>query len=135
MRTWLVAWLVAVSFVAPSRARAAACTGVARTLTEERKSDLASSLSRQLRVPVVEVLHSFKVGTRSILHVDAHKGDEVFLFFERDPSSARHVTLWSGAATKMEERSIERWALKNAPGIPGRLARCFAWYVTNGRDR
>jgi hypothetical protein len=40
-----------------------------------------------------------------------------------------------GAATKFEEASIRNWAEKNAPGIPKRLARCFAWYVTKDRNR
>jgi hypothetical protein len=84
---------------------------------------------------VVDVLHSFRFGNWSILHVDTHQSDEAFLFFEKDPFSERYVALWGGAAAKAEGRNIEKWALKNAPGIPGQLATCFSWYVTDGRDR
>lgn len=101
-------------------------------MTEKHKS---APLSEQLREPVVDVLHSFRVGTWSILHVATHQSDDAFFFFDKDPSSARYVALWGGAAAKAEEHSIEKWALKNAPGIPGQLARCFAWYVTSGRDQ
>jgi len=40
------------------------------------------------------------------------------------------VTLWSGVALKKEERDVGDWVLKNAPGIPRKLASCFAWHVT-----
>jgi hypothetical protein len=32
-----------------------------------------------------------------------------------------------------EEQSIRAWTLRNAHGIPPKLASCFAWYVTHGR--
>jgi hypothetical protein len=45
------------------------------------------------------------------------------------------VTEWSGAATVFETSEIEQWILENAPGIPKRLASCFAWHVTLNRDK
>lgn len=82
---------------------------------------------------MVDVLQSFKVDAWSIVYVDTHQADAAFLFYAKDPLTERYVTSWSGAAARQEERSIERWTRKNAPGIPLRLARCFAWYVTQGR--
>jgi hypothetical protein len=29
-----------------------------------------------------------------------------------------------------EEQEIRAWTLKNAPGIPRRLASCFTWHAT-----
>jgi hypothetical protein len=53
-----------------------------------------------------------------------------FLFFKDDPGKTRYVTLWSGMAAIFEKQAMKQWALDNAPGIPKKLAACFAWFVT-----
>jgi hypothetical protein len=40
--------------------------------------------------------------------------------------------VWGGAAEFDETDEIEQWAEQNAPGIPKKLAACFAWSVTKG---
>jgi hypothetical protein len=51
------------------------------------------------------------------------------------PLKRHSVTEWGRAASEGEEKEIKDWTLKNAPGIPERLARCFAWHVTPDRAR
>ena len=82
----------------------------------------------------VDVLQSFQLGRWSIVYVDTHESDSAFLFYSNDPRTSHYVTLWSGSAQNNEEQSIEDWAVKNAPGIPPKLAKCFAWHVTKDRN-
>ena len=108
------------------------CDGVDRRLTDTTKAALAQEIAKQLGAQKVDVLQSFRFEGWTILYVDSHEADEVFLFYSHDPLSSHFVTMWSGAAKRTEERSIRKWTLKNAPGIPPKLARFFAWYVTKG---
>ncbi len=117
-----------------SVASASPCDGVDHHLSDETKTALAPALAKQLNVSVVDVLQSYRLGRWSIIYVDTHEADEAFLFFADDPLASHYVTLWSGAALRTEEKRIKRWVLKNAPGIPKRLASCFAWHVTKNRD-
>lgn len=130
--------LLAAAFVLVASTACAApspCGGVIRNLTEARKAALAPALGKQLHVTKVEVLQSFQVGTWDIIYVDTHQSDEVFLFYAHDPLTSHYITLWSGAAMRNEEQSIKAWTIKNAPGIPVKLASCFAWHVTKNRDQ
>lgn len=53
------------------------------------------------------------------------------MFYSNAPVDGGHpVTLWSGAATIFETSEVEQWVKENAPGIPARVASCFAWHVT-----
>jgi hypothetical protein len=111
------------------------CDGVDRNLTANHKLAFAPAIARQLRVQRVDVLQSFRFGGWIILYVNSHDADEAFLFYPHDPLHTRYVTMWSGAAAWNEEESIRAWTVKNAPGIPPRLASCFAWHVTSDRDQ
>ena len=109
------------------------CDSVDRQLTDKRKVDLAPEIARQLDVEKVDVLKSFRLEGWTIIYVDSHEADEAFLFYSHDPLHSHYVTMWGGVAMKNEQRSIRAWTLKNAPGIPPKLAGCFARYVTIGR--
>jgi hypothetical protein len=112
------------------------CEGVDRSLIEANKSQLANSIAKQLKLNSVDILQSFRVDGWSIIYVNTHVSDEVYLFYSGDPIAAeRPVTEWSGAAMIFETSEIEQWILDNAPGIPKRLASCFAWHVTLNRDK
>ena len=111
------------------------CDGVNRSLTNERKAELAPKIAKHLGYKSVDVLQSFQSGNWSIINVDTHESDESYLFYAHDPLTSRYITLWSGAAPIHEEEAIKKWTLKNAPGIPSGLASCFAWYVTKDRDK
>ncbi len=111
------------------------CDKVSRALLSERKAVLAPEIAKQLNVKSVDVLQSFQLGSWQIIYVDTHESDEPFLFYSGDPLIRRYVTMWSGAACMDEEPEIRAWTLKNAPGIPRRLASCFAWHVTKSRDQ
>jgi hypothetical protein len=112
------------------------CDGVDRSLAESKKDGLAKAIAKQLQLTTVDVLQSFKADGWSIIYVDTHVSDEAYLFYSSDPiAAAQPVTEWSGAATVFETSEIEQWILENAPGIPKRLASCFAWHVTLNRDK
>jgi len=111
------------------------CDAVSRDLPSERKAVLAPEIAKQLNVTSVDVLQSFTLGSWQIIYVNTHESDEPFLFYSGDPLKTRYVTMWSGAAGMDEEQEIRAWTLKNAPGIPRRLASCFAWHVTKARDQ
>ena len=111
------------------------CDGVNRDLTPHRKAALAPEIAKQLNVKSVDVLQSFRFGTWQIIYVSTEESDPPFLFYSGDPLRTRYVTMWSGAARMDEEQEIRAWTLKNAPGIPRRLASCFAWHVTKAQDQ
>ncbi len=127
--------LIAVFVIATFGACAATpCDGVDHSLTTERRVALAPAIARQLHVPVVDLLQSFRLHGWSIIYVETYQSDEAFLFYPHNPLRNHYVTLWSGAARTDEGKQIKKWAEKNAPGIPLKLAKCFAWYVTNNRE-
>jgi hypothetical protein len=128
---------VVVCFIVITAAAFAAspCADVNRNLTSQRKAALAPEIAKQLHFKSVDVLQSFQFGSWQIFYVNMHESDETFVFYADDPLRSRYITLWSGAAAGDEEQAIKAWTLKNASGIPRRLATCFAWHATKARDR
>lgn len=111
------------------------CEGIDRDFSKKGKSRLANAIKKQLRLKAVDVLETFGSEGWSIVYVDTKISDEPYLLYSDDPIFARKpVTQWSGAAMIFETSAVERWVLDNAPGIPKRLAACFAWHVTLNRD-
>ncbi len=125
---WLIVTVSAALAASP-------CDGVDRSLTNDRKGAQVPAIAKQLKYKRVDVLQSFRDGNWQIIYVDTHESDNGFLFYSRDPLKNNYVTVWGGVAMKDEEAAIRRWTFKNAPGIPPRLAKCFAWHVTNDRDK
>lgn len=80
------------------------------------------------------MLQSSAYGSWRILNVETPTADDAFLFFSSNPATHRYVTLWPGAADAGETGSIRAWVIENAPGIPTKLAACFADHVTLHRD-
>ena len=115
-----------------SRAESA-CSGVDRTLPKERSKALAPILAKQLDAKHAEISKSFRFGGWSILYVSTGEADDAYVFYSGDPMQIKYVTLWGGVALENKEQEIRDWTLKNAPGIPRTLARCFAWHVTKER--
>jgi hypothetical protein len=110
------------------------CEGVDRSLSESRKKELAPAILKQEKLERVDVLQSFKSDGWTIVYVNTYISDEPYLFYSSDPIMAkRPITEWSGAAYVFETSEIKSWVLKNAPGIPDKLASCFAWHVTLNR--
>jgi hypothetical protein len=129
--------LIAVCVLAAATTAWAAspCTGVSRDLTSQRKASLAPEIAKQLNVKNVDVLQSFRLDGWEIVYVSTGVSDEPFLFYSDDPIRSRYIAMWSGAAAIYEERAIKSWTLKNAQGIPRKLAGCFAWHVTKDRNQ
>ena len=109
------------------------CDNVDRSLTDSSKAAWAPVIAMQLHSQKVDVLQAFRFGGWTIIYVDSHDADESFLFYSHDPLHNRYITSWGGAAAWNEEQGIRAWTIKNAHGIPPKLASCFAWYVTNDR--
>jgi hypothetical protein len=113
---------------------ASPCDSVKRDLSESQRAEWAAVIAKQLDVPKVTVLQSFRSNAWTIVYVTTPNSDPPFLFFDRAPGKAHFVTLWSGGAQANEEASIHAWVIENAPGIPPDLAACFAWHVAKARD-
>jgi hypothetical protein len=113
---------------------ASSCDGLDGKLSTEFTSHLAPVIANQIQAERVEILKTFRLDDWSILYVDSHEADEAFLFYASDPLAHKYIALWSGAAKRNEERDMREWALVNVPGIPVKLAGCFAWYVTQARN-
>jgi hypothetical protein len=111
-------------------AHANPCDGIDRKLTGNRKSQLAPIIAKQLSIESVEIFDLFKYRGWYIILVETHISDEPFLIFKGDPVYNTYTTMWSGAAANFEGPEIKKWVLNNAKGIPAKLARCFAWHVT-----
>lgn len=111
------------------------CEGVDRDFSKKGNGRLTNAIKKQLRLKTVDVLQTFGSEGWTIVYVDTKVSDEPYLFYSSDPILARKpITQWSGAAMIFETSEIEKWVLDNAPGIPKRLAACFAWHVTLNRD-
>ncbi len=127
--------ILCIAFSVPHRAWSASpCDGVDRSLTPERKAAFSIAIAKQLHLRKVDVWEAFQFGGWSIIYVDVPEADPPFLFYSHDPRTSSPVTMWSGAAAYFEEQEIKTWTLKNAPGIPPKLANCFAWHVTKDRN-
>jgi len=131
---------------AASAVAAPPCGGVDRSLDAAMRAQWAPAIEAHLkaqldprvgplvRVQAEDVLHVFRVKRWHIVHVINHATDEPFVFYAENPAHApAYRTVWAGAAAFGETREMEKWARANAPGIPKKLAGCFAWYVTRGR--
>jgi len=106
-----------------------------RSLDLKFASEVSPIIAKQLQKSRVNVLQSFKFEKWIILYVGPNGSDEAYLFYSGDPRTSQFLTLWSGGARTDEEQDIKDWVLKNAPGIPRRLAEYFAWHVTKNRDK
>jgi len=110
------------------------CSGVDRSLSAEVKEAWAPEIAKHESVEKVEVLSSFTFEGWRIIEIENHVSDEPYLFYPPGPTFSRSITAWGGAATVFETTEIEKWAVENAPGIPRKLASCFAWHVTLNRQ-
>lgn len=128
-------WIAPLLILSSASLAASPCTGVDRRLPEADRPALERAIAAELGLPRVELLQSFRDGRWRILCVNTFRTDETFLFYRRDPPRGRSLTRWGGAARMDEEPEIRRWVRENAPGIPRRLAACFARHVTHDRNR
>lgn len=107
------------------------CNGVDRRLTNRLRHQLELAIATEQHRPQVKVFDVFRINRWFIVFSDASDGDEPYLFYSEDPRKGSHpITAWGGAATIFETSEVAKWAEQNAPGIPSKLANCFAWHVT-----
>jgi hypothetical protein len=123
-----------VALLWSAAAAASPCAGVDRRLSEMARPALEGAVAAEMDLPRVQLLQSYRYAGWRILYVATFRTDETFLFYRRDPPRGRSLTRWGGAAQVDEEPEIRRWVRTNVPGIPVRLAACFAWHVTKDRD-
>jgi len=126
--------VLALALVSAS-AMANPCSVINLNLSENRKKILAPVLARKMTLESVEVLESYRYGGWQIIYVDTIVSDGAFLFFKGNPLKMQYKTFWAGEAFSYEEQIVKTWALKNAKGIPEKLASCFAWHVTQNRSQ
>jgi hypothetical protein len=107
------------------------CEGVNRQLTARQQAQLEAAIAKQQKVKKVSVFASFTSGGWFVVFSDASVGDSPYFFYSSNPTKgAKPLAAWSGAATIFETSEVAEWVKQNAPGIPERLANCFAWHVT-----
>ena len=107
------------------------CRGIDRSLTPQAQRRLESAIASEQHRARVAVSDIFRSGGWAIVYADASDGDQPYLFYSRSPELGAHpVTLWSGGAAIFETTDIARRVMNDAPGIPPKLAECFAWQVT-----
>lgn len=111
------------------------CSGIDRSLTPQAQRQLESAIANEQHRAQVAVSDIFRSKGWSIVYTDASDGDEPYLFYSRSPEQGAHpVTIWSGGGAIFETTDIARQVMKDAPGIPPKLAECFAWHVTLNLD-
>lgn len=121
------------------------CTGVDRSLSANQRENFSPAIEQHLNnqlglkehisIEPQDVLQVFRLGHWHIVYVGTHVSDEPYLFYAHEPQkSSSYMTIWAGAAMSDEAPEIRRWLIKNASGIPGKLAKCFAWHVSKNRD-
>ena len=96
-----------------------------------RELDRAAATALSLKDAVVRQVYSD--GTWRILYATSSDAEGAYVFYSSLSQPARPVAIWAGAARADETADIARWVRGNAPGIPDRLADCFATYVTTRR--
>ena len=134
MRFDILLGILALAFMPMPVSAKTPCDGVDRHLLHGEKQKLMPPVARQIGAPHPTILQEFKFEDWSIVYADTGVSDETFIFYHGDPTRTHYVTIWSGAAGLDEESQIREWTVENAPGIPLRLAKCFAWHVTKDRD-
>jgi len=106
------------------------CDWVDRPHPYKQSPALNAELARQAGFKKVRVGESMHYRGWHIIQIVPDTAESEWLFYSRDPMGTHPITSWSGAVAPFEEISIQKWLLKNTPGIPLQLARCFAWRVT-----
>jgi hypothetical protein len=125
-----------LSSTAVAKADSSPCGGINRSLSNISREDLTGAIAKQLNVPSPTVLELLATDNWSIIRVDPHTYEKVYLFYSGNPLKDHFITEWGGVAMTPEEfRIVREWVTKNAPGIPPKLAACFVWYVTEGRQK
>lgn len=110
------------------------CKGVDRTFTNAQKAALTPVIASQQGWKTVKLNQSFRLGKWQIIYLENGVSDDPYIFYPDSPRNAKSLGMWGGAATIFETAEILNWTIQNIPGIPNRLARCFAWHVTFNRD-
>ena len=108
------------------------CDGIIQPPNEKDKADIERAIAKQTKVSSPVVVRSFKYGGWSIFFVEPYVFDAFYLFYSGNPLTNRYVKTWSGWSDINEESKVNELVLKNVPGIPPALARCFAWETTKG---
>ena len=106
------------------------CNGVDRALSEATKAEWAPVIATHEAAKSVDVLQAFRLDRWHIIYVNTGMSDPPYLFYSDSPLKSKPLGLWSGAAMIFETRDVEKWVVENIPGVPLKLAQCFAWHVT-----
>ncbi len=110
------------------------CSSARTALDANRKFELARAISESEGFPNSTVLTYIGFQSWHIVLTTAGLGDPPYLVYREDPAKGgKPVASWAGAATIFETTELRDWLLANAPGIPRRLADCWAWQVTLGQ--
>lgn len=105
-----------------SSASATPCDGVDRSLSESRKSQLASIISTKLNVEPVDILQSYRYLNWHVVYINNHGANKGILYFHDESKQSTYLTIWGGN----EMREGKKVVLSNANIIPSKLVGCIA---------
>ena len=110
------------------------CRGVSRGLGDSDQRRWAPVIAARNNWKDVKVLQLFQVSNWRIVYLDNAVTDNPYLFFSGDPAESQTIVMLGGGAALFDYDDILGLVLSKVPGIPERLAECFAWHVTFSDD-
>lgn len=129
------ATMLAASFYAGAitTAFAASCPGVKQT-AQINDPTIESVLSAQMHFVHVSIIHSFAAGDWHIyMGSSPSEGETGFVFFKGTPKPFPQAFIWGGTAQPDEVDDVRSDVELENPGIPKRLATCFAKTVSGAK--
>ncbi|STQ91164.1 hypothetical protein [Iodobacter fluviatilis] len=108
----------------------------AKAINVHLNKQLGPSLNQTLFTDSTDIFEVIHYKQWYIIYISTRITDESYLVYSAAPNkSSRYLTYWAGSAIDGEGPAVEKWLKKDAPGIPPKLASCFAWHITDGRGR
>lgn len=107
------------------------CKAISRAFTLAERVRWSSIVSENRDFAGAKAVESFVSSSWRVVYAIFPNSEPAFLFFR----GLQPIATWSGGAAIFDAPEVEKWVLKNVPGIPRRLAHCFAWHVTFNRDQ
>lgn len=111
------------------------CRGVDSSLKPDLRVKLEAAIAKQTGIAGIEVFQLLRLSGWTVIYSNAGAGDSPYYFYSTDPLAGSPPTaVWAGGAPIYEAGEVAVWVTENAPGIPRKLADCFAWRVILGSE-
>ena len=130
-------FIAAFLFAANTAQAASPCDGIwQKPLADARALLKRSAANKDFTVSPRDRIFEFMwSGDWSIVWTAPKDAEPGGVFVRDRGGKARIVNVWGGVAPKEEEKETRDWAMALDKSMPAPLARCFAWYVVEGREQ